>query len=106
GARLAVDHLIARGRRRIATITGPQDMASGRDRLDGYRDALENAGIGFDGDLVETGDFSDASGLAAASRLVERGAEFDAVFAANDVMALGALRELTRRGLRVPADVA
>lgn len=106
GARQAVDHLAASGRRRIACITGPQDMASGRDRLEGYREALDAAGLSFDGTLVETGDFSDASGARGAAALLERRPDLDAIFAANDVMALGALRELSRRGLSVPRDVA
>ncbi|GAA3547708.1 LacI family transcriptional regulator [Aeromicrobium flavum] len=106
GARRAVDHIVERGRRTIACITGPQDMASGRDRLDGYRDALEAAGLPYDEDLVEPGDFSDASGVSGAAALLERRPDLDAVFAANDVMALGALRELSRQGLDVPGDVA
>jgi len=106
GARQAVEHLVARGRRRIACITGPQDMASGRDRLDGYRDAIEAAGLTVDPDLVVPGDFSDASGATGARILLERRGDLDAIFAANDVMALGALRELTRSGVDVPGDVA
>ncbi|WP_313407869.1 LacI family DNA-binding transcriptional regulator [Aeromicrobium sp.] len=106
GARLAVEHLVARGRTRIACITGPQDMASGRDRLAGYRDAIEAAGLPFEQDLVEPGDFSDAAGASGAAALVDRRADLDAIFAANDVMALGALRELSGRGIGVPEDVA
>lgn len=106
GARQVVGHLVARGRTRIACVTGPQDMASGRDRLDGYRDAIEAAGLPFEEDLVEPGDFSDASGAAGAAALLERRPDLDAIFAANDVMALGALRELGRRGVDVPGDIA
>ncbi|MBA4608685.1 LacI family DNA-binding transcriptional regulator [Aeromicrobium sp. Marseille-Q0843] len=106
GARQAVDHIIGRGRQRIACITGPQDLASGRDRLDGYREALAAAGLPFEERLVEPGDFSDASGVSGAAALLERCPDLDAIFAANDVMALGALRELSRHGLRVPEDVA
>ncbi|MBS1694478.1 MAG: LacI family DNA-binding transcriptional regulator [Actinobacteria bacterium] len=106
GARVAVEHLISRGRRRIACIAGPQDMASGRDRLDGYRAALAVAGLPADDALVELGDFSDASGVAGAAALLTRRPDLDAIFAANDVMALGAMRELGARGLSVPTDVA
>lgn len=106
GARQAVEHLLDRGRRRIACITGPQDMASGRDRLDGYRDAIEAAGLRVEPDLVAVGDFSDASGAAGALSLLARRPDLDAIFAANDSMALGALRELSRRGVDVPGDVA
>lgn len=106
GARRAVEHLIGRGRTRIGCITGPQDMASGRDRLAGYSDALAAAGLPDDTDLVEAGDFSDASGVRGAAALLARRPDLDAVFAANDLMALGALRELQRQGRQVPADVA
>lgn len=106
GGRQAVERLLTRGRRRIACITGPQDMASGRDRLAGYRDALAAAGVAFDPELIEAGDFSDLSAVTAVAGLLDRDAEFDAIFAANDVMALGALREITRRGFRVPEDIA
>ncbi|WP_067482490.1 LacI family DNA-binding transcriptional regulator [Actinomadura hibisca] len=103
GARLAVEHLIGRGRRRIAAIAGPQDMGVGIDRLTGYRAALAEAGLP---ELVAYGDFSEASGIAAAEELLARSPELDAVFAADDPMALGALRVLRRHGRAVPGDVA
>ncbi|MFI0407700.1 LacI family DNA-binding transcriptional regulator [Actinomadura sp. 3N508] len=103
GAREAVTHLVAAGRRRIATIAGPQDMGVGIDRLAGYRDALAAAGLP---ELVEYGDFGEASGIAAAERLLAAEPAVDAVFAADDPMALGALRVLHRHGRSVPGDVA
>ncbi|MFC4052032.1 LacI family DNA-binding transcriptional regulator [Actinomadura syzygii] len=103
GAREAVAHLVARGRRRIATIAGPQDMGVGIDRLAGYRDALAAAGLP---ERVEYGDFGEASGVAAAERLLAAEPALDAVFAADDPMALGALRALHRHGRGVPDDVA
>ncbi|TMQ90546.1 LacI family transcriptional regulator [Actinomadura soli] len=103
GAREAVAHLVAAGRRRIATIAGPQDMGVGIDRLAGYRDALAAAGLP---EHVEYGDFGEASGIAAAERLLAAEPSVDAVFAADDPMALGALRVLRRHGRRVPGDVA
>ncbi|HEV2347771.1 MAG TPA: LacI family DNA-binding transcriptional regulator [Actinocrinis sp.] len=103
GARTAVGHLLRSGRRRVVTIAGPRDMAVGIDRLAGYRDMLEAAGLPA---LIGYGDFSQASGEHAMTRLLERRPDLDAVFAASDLMAAGALRALRRAGRRVPEDVA
>lgn len=106
GAREAMAHLAARGRRRIATVAGPQDMVAGAHRFAGYRDGLARAGSRFDDGLVEVGDFSQAGGAAAMTELLARRPDLDAVFAASDLMALGALRVLGEAGRRVPDDVA
>jgi DNA-binding LacI/PurR family transcriptional regulator len=106
GARAGVAHLIRRGRRRIATIAGPQDMGAGQDRLAGYRAALADAGRTEDPALIVEGDFSEVSGLQAMRGLLARHPDVDAVFAANDLMAIGALRALRDAGRRVPEDVA
>ena len=97
------NYLLGKGHERIAMIAGPQDTPGGRFRLDGFRQAM---GERFDPRLVAWGDFSMASGSAAASSLLGRGEGFDAIFAASDSMAAGAIGALTRAGLRVPEDVA
>lgn len=104
GGRLAAEYLIGMGRRRIATITGPQNMASGRDRLAGWREAMRAAGA-MD-DLVEQGDYSTDSGRQAMGRLLERAPDVDGVFVASDLMAVSALHEIHEAGLRVPEEVA
>lgn len=87
-------------------IAGPQDMAPGTDRLRGFRRGLRSAGRPPDESLVAFGDFSGDSGEQAASRLLDARPDIDAIFAASDLMAIGAMQELRRRRLRVPEDVA
>ncbi|MCX5151911.1 LacI family transcriptional regulator [Streptomyces sp. NBC_00320] len=102
GAREAVQYLLEQGRQRIAHIAGPLDQTSAVDRLDGYRDVLLDA----DPALIAEGDFTAEGGARAMAGLLERCPDLDAVFAANDLMATGALRVLRGRGLAVPGDVA
>lgn len=104
GAATAVGHLLDIGRRRIATIAGPQDMAVGADRLSGYRQRLADAG--HVRDLVEVADFTHDGGRSAMERLLERDPSLDAVFAASDLMAIGAMVALRAAGRSVPDDVA
>jgi len=106
GARLAVEYLLTRHRRRVATIAGPQDMGVGVARLAGYREAIQGSGQWVTGDLIAYGDFSEGSGTAAMRRLLELSPDLDAVFVASDLMACGALRALREAGRRVPDDVA
>lgn len=106
GAYEAVSHLAGRGRRRIATITGPADMVAGIDRVGGWRRALADAGLLADDALVEPGQFSIESGYDGMRALLIRVPDLDAVFAANDLMAVGALRALQESGRSVPEDVA
>ncbi|GAA0514775.1 LacI family transcriptional regulator [Paractinoplanes deccanensis] len=106
GGRLAAAHLIERGHRHIATITGPAGNWPAAQRLAGFREALTEAGIPLaDGDVV-TGDFYLDSGHAAMTRLLERDPRPTAVFAAGDEMAVGAIKAIREAGLRVPDDVA
>jgi DNA-binding LacI/PurR family transcriptional regulator len=106
GGRRATAHLVQRGRRRIATITGPKDMVAGVDRLTGYRDAMADAGITIDDGLIATGDFTQVGGEAAMERLLRDRPDLDAVFCASDLMAVAALGTLQAAGRRVPEDVA
>ena len=102
-ARDVTADLIAHGRTRIATIAGPQDMAAGLDRLEGWRLALGEAGI--PDDLIEYGDFSPDSGAAAMTRMLDRGIHFDGLFVASAQMASAAMQVLRERGYSVPDDV-
>lgn len=104
GARLATEHLLRRGCRRIGTIAGPPNMAAGVDRLAGWRQAVHEAGLADD--AIEHGDFSSRSGALAMSRLLDRFPDLDAVFVASDLMASSALLQLSARGVSVPDDVA
>ena len=106
GSASAVQHLAETGRRRIATIAGPQDMAAGVDRLLGYHDRLAEAGIGAEGGMVEIADFTHDGGRGAMERLLERHPSLDAVFVASDLMAVGAMAALRGAGRTVPDDVA
>ncbi|MGW0394074.1 LacI family DNA-binding transcriptional regulator [Streptomyces sp. NPDC003042] len=106
GAAEAVRHLLGRGRRSIATITGPLDVYGAQCRLDGYRQALAEAGHPVDELLIAAGDFTEDGGRRAMRELLERCPALDAVFAASDVMAAGARRELRAAGRRIPQDVA
>ena len=103
GVTRAVRHLIDSGRRRIATIAGPQDMVAGIERLAGYRETVAAAGLP---EMVAVGDFTRESGAAAMRELLTAHPDLDAVFAASDLMAHAALRTLREAGRRVPEDVA
>lgn len=105
GANAAVRYLLDSGRKAVATIAGPPDMAPGVDRLLGYRQALATAGA-LDSGMIAYGDFSLISGQHALFRLIDHRPAIDAVFAASDLMAAGALHALRRLGRRVPHDVA
>jgi LacI family transcriptional regulator len=106
GARLAVDHLLDLGHRRIAHVRGPEDNADAAERLMGYREALAGRGVAAEARLELPGDFREDSGYAAAERLAELVPRPTAVFAANDAMAIGCLAGLRARGLEVPEDLS
>lgn len=106
GARLAVDHLLDLGHRRIAHLGGPQANADAVERRRGYREALAARGVAADPDLEIPGDFREPSGFAAGERLAALAQPPTAVFAANDAMATGCLAGLRAHGLEVPRDVS
>ncbi|QUH05075.1 LacI family DNA-binding transcriptional regulator [Saccharopolyspora erythraea] len=105
GGRLATEHLVGLGRRTVVTVAGPADEYAGIERLDGWRQAT-----GLDERTAahrsERGDFTEDGGERAMTALLQRVPELDAVFAANDLMAAGALHALRAAGRRVPQDVA
>jgi DNA-binding LacI/PurR family transcriptional regulator len=106
GGRAATELLIDRGAARIATITGPLDMTAGLDRLAGYHEAMQAARRKPLKRHVVTGDFTMEGGAAAMNRLLDNDPAIDAVFAASDLTALGAMNAITARGRRVPDDIA
>ena len=106
GAADAARHLLALGRRRLAMISGPAEFGCTRDRDDGFRDALAEAGAGFDDRLLAEGDFTREGGGAAIRKILAAGEEIDGVFAHNDLTAVGVLDGLREAGREVPRDVA
>ncbi|MFJ8755832.1 LacI family DNA-binding transcriptional regulator [Streptomyces cyaneofuscatus] len=106
GARAAVEHLINRGRRSVATITGRLEVYGAQRRLDGYRAALAAAGLPPDERLIAPADFTEEGGARAMRELLARRPHLDAVFAASDVMAAGARQVLREADRRIPEDVA
>ncbi|HLZ58165.1 MAG TPA: LacI family DNA-binding transcriptional regulator [Ktedonosporobacter sp.] len=106
GAREAVAHLLTNGYQRIGVITGPLTTTTGRERLEGYRQALREAGIEPDTRLERYGSFKEESGHQLANELLDAGLSLDAIFVANNLMTLGALEALYLRDLRVPDDIA
>lgn len=101
-----VSHLVALGHRRIGHIAGLQGHGARTWRLNGYRDALRRAGIAYDESLVVNGDFAFASGMAGAKALLDLPSPPTAIFAANDDMACGVMREAYARGLAIPGDLS
>ena len=105
GAFAMTQHLLARGHRRLAFIAGPGGNFDASERLKGFNDALAEAGGKLQAQILD-GDFSEESGYRAGRRMLATAKRPDAVFAANDMMAVGCLFALTEAGLRVPDDIA
>lgn len=106
GAYAATEHLIKLGRRRIVHISGPLDYQVSIDRFEGYKKALQDYGLPYVPELLIESDFTKEGGIHAVRRLTQKAVQFDAVFAANDRMAIGAMRELRNGGRSIPGDVA
>ena len=106
GARLAVEHLVKLGCRRVAFINGPHGWAASTERLSGYQEVLAQYGISFDPSLVEDGTWEVQSGYHAAKKFLAVPDRPKAIFAANDLMALGAIYAVQEAGLNVPKDIA
>lgn len=106
GGKLAAQHLIDQGRRRIAFLGGPAEELEVQYRYDGYVEALQVAGMAPDPALVAYGDFSNTSGAEAMHQLLEQAPDLDAVFVNSDLMAIEAMKTLREAGRRIPEDVA
>ena len=106
GARLATQHLIDLGHRRIALLAGRADLQSAQLREQGYRQALANAGIDIDPDLIRSGDYDPDVSADAARWLLAKDDPPTAIFAANDVTAIASIRVAEELGLRVPQDLS
>ena len=106
GGLTATEHLLAIGHRRIGFIAGPRRLLCSRARLDGYRAALEAAGIAQDDALIQPGDFYHEAGFAGGTALLGLAVPPTAIFASSDQMAFGVYEAVRRRGMRVPDDVS
>ncbi len=106
GARRAVEHLLSFGHRRVGLVSGPLDTTPGRERYDGFVEALDAAGVGVDPALVQTGDFKADSGYQATLHLLGSPSNVTAIFSANNLMSVGVLRALHHIGVRVPDEVS
>jgi DNA-binding LacI/PurR family transcriptional regulator len=106
GGKLAAEHLLRSGRRRIAFLGGPASELEVGDRFGGYEEALREAGLEVDPNLVAYGDYTARSGNAVMRSLLERNPDLDAVFVNSDLMAIAAMDAIREQGRRVPDDIA
>lgn len=106
GAYLATQHLIALGHSAIGVITGPQKVTTSTERIEGYRRALQESGVKMRDELILEGDYRQHSGYRHAKSLLKLGDPPTAIFACNDLMAIGVLAALEEEGIRVPEEVA
>ena len=106
GTRAGISYLVELGHRRIGFISGRPDVGATHERFAGYQDALLEAGLPLDDDIVVEGDFLEARGYAAAAELLSLGRPPTAIFASSDVAALGVLAAARDAGLQVPRDLS
>ncbi|NIY93996.1 LacI family DNA-binding transcriptional regulator [Vibrio diazotrophicus] len=106
GGKLATQYLLQKGHTEIACITGPLDKSDARGRLQGYRRALEDAGLEYNEALVSEAGFTEETGVIATKKLLKRDCRFTAIFASNDHMAFGAFEVLREAGYSIPDDVS
>lgn len=104
GGYIATKSLIELGHRQIASITGPQWKSDGRERLAGFRRALDEFGLEFNRQLIEEGDYEEASGRQGMRRLLQKEIPFTGLVCANDEMAAGAIAVAQQRGMTIPDD--
>ncbi len=106
GAYLAVRHLIDIGYERIGIIGGSPHLTTGQERYEGYRKAMTTAGLKIDERLIKVGDFKTESGYRLAQEFIAAAKPPQAIFVANNLMTLGALRAMREQGVRIPQDIA
>lgn len=106
GGKIATEYLLRLGRRKIAFISGKRETSTSLGRLAGYQKALEENNVGFLKELIFEGDFSFQSGMEAAKHILDAGIKVDAIFSANDFMALGVMEVLKKKGVRIPTDIS
>jgi LacI family transcriptional regulator len=106
GGRLATEHLLALGHRRIAIISGDASLRCSRDRIAGYRAALEDAGVAVDAELIRPGAFIQQTGYEQTCALLDLAEPPTAIFAGSDTQAMGVYAALRARGLSLPGDMS
>ncbi|MDO9122606.1 MAG: LacI family DNA-binding transcriptional regulator [Anaerolineaceae bacterium] len=106
GGYLATKHLLSLGHKQIALISGPLEEDCVQDRINGYKKALDEAGLPFEKELIYSGDWSATSGQVGVENLIKQGMNFSAIFAQNDRMATGAIHFMQKIDWRIPEDVS
>lgn len=106
GAYQAVNYLINKGHREIAAVTGPLNLVAGKYRLEGYYQALKDNKIEINKDLIFESDFTEKGAYLTAKKLIKENKKITAIFAANDLMALGIIKSLKDAGIKIPQDLS